>query len=308
MNITTFQLQSVDGKDIYVKKWVPQTQAQGIVQIAHGMAEHVERYNDFANFLTQNGFIVYANDHRGHGQTAETGQLGHFANKNGWKLVITDVRSLSERIKKDNPDLPLFLFGHSMGSLIVRANMMMFDKIADGAIISGTTLGGSPALVAIGKLISSVEGIFSKKSTPSKIMTGLTFKGYNTPFKPTKTKFDWLSSNHERNKNYRDDKYCGFVCSNRFFFDLLSIIKYINKKENINKIPLNMPIYLFAGTMDPVGQFGKDIPIIYNKYKNLGVKNIDIKMYKDGRHEMLNETNRQEVYSDIISWISNNMP
>jgi len=307
MNVSSFEFESVDGKKIYVKKWMPETTAKGVLQISHGMAEHVERYNEFAEYLTNNGFIVYANDHRGHGQTAEPDKLGFFTSKNGWKLVIDDVRKLSEIIKEQNPDLPLFLLGHSMGSLIARANVMMCKPIIDGVIFSGTSAAGG-AIVGVGKMISSFQGLFKGKTKPSKLMTGMTFKGYNDPFKPTKTPFDWLSSDYDRNKNYWDDKFCGFVCPNRFFFDLLSVIQYINKPQNIKNIPVDLPIYFYSGAMDPVGQFGKDVPIIYNKYKDLGVKDIKIKLYDGGRHEMLNETNRQEVYADVLEWLNQHLP
>ncbi len=303
MSVVNFEYKANDGKTIFAKKWSPENSPVGVLQIAHGMAEHVERYNEFAEFMTSKGFIVYANDHRGHGKTAEPKKLGFFAEKDGWKLVIDDVYKLTELIKDENKDLPIFLLGHSMGSFISRAYLSKYDtSILSGVILSGTaaTAGG---LVSFGKFVSSMQGVFKGKASRSKLMTGLSFKGYNDKFKPTKTPFDWLSRDDERNKNYWEDKYCGFICTNGFFYDMLSIIEFINTKDALNKFPKDLPLFFISGSMDPVGEFGKGVKKVYNNYKTLGVKDIKMKLYEGGRHESLNETNRKEVYDDILSWI-----
>ncbi len=302
-----FEIRSSDEKKIYIKKWSPSIPPKAIIQVVHGMAEHVERYNKFAEFFTKNGLIVYAHDQRGHGKTAEPGKLGFFAPKKGWKLVIDDVERVSEIIKKENPQLPIFLLGHSMGSLISRAHILKNNIYLNGVIFSGTS-GLSGLIIPFGKFIALLQGVFKDKTKPSKLMTNLSFGSYNKPFKPTKTPFDWLSRDDQMNMEYWKDKFCGFTCSNRFFFDLLSIISYINKKTNSLNIPKTLPMFLLSGSMDPVGDFGKDVKKIYNKYRNLGVENIKIKLYEGGRHEMLNETNRNEVYNDIKKWIKENIP
>ena len=299
-----FDFEADDGKKIFAKKWLPDGKTIAVVQISHGMAEHVERYNEFAQYLSSKNIAVYANDHRGHGKNADPKKLGFFADKNGWELVVSDVHKLTEIISNENPKIPVFIIGHSMGSMIARAYLIKLrDNLLSGAIISGTS-GKSGFIVSSGKFIAKVQGLFKPKWYRSKLMTGISFKGYNDPFKPTKTPFDWLSRDDERNKDYWNDKLCGFACSNRFFYDMLSMLSMVNKNENIKKTSKNIPMFFISGSMDPVGEFGKDVKMIYNKYKEFGVKDIKIKLYEGGRHEMLNETNRQEVFSDLFEWIT----
>ncbi len=301
----TFEFKAKDGQVIFVRKWLPDdNKIKAVVQIAHGMAEHSGRYEEFAKYLSGKGFAVYINDHRGHGQTAkDLKKVGFLAPKNGWQLVRDDVHQLTQIIKENHPNTKIFLLGHSFGSMITRAYLIEYGKDIDGAIISGTT-GTTGFIVDAGKFLASLQGLFKGKDKPSKLLTGMSFKGYNDPFKPTKTPFDWLSRDHERNKNYWKDPYCGTIFSNRFFFDMLDMIKHINKPAELDRMPKNIPLFFISGKMDPVGEFGKGVQKVYNNYKQLGVQDINLKLYEGGRHEMLNETNRQEVYQDIVDWIS----
>jgi alpha-beta hydrolase superfamily lysophospholipase len=298
-----FRFDAKDGEKIFVRKWLPENEIKCILQISHGMAEHSPRYREFGEYLTQRGIAVYINDHRGHGQTAKSlEEVGFFAPKKGWELVVSDIHELTKIIAKENPNKPVFIFGHSMGSLALRANLMKYENLYYGAIISGTNA-KKGALVQVGRTISLLQGFFKGKRKSSKFMTGLSFKGFNTPFKPLKTPFDWLSRDEERNKNYWDDPYCGTVFSNRFFYDMLTMINFINCKKSLENLPKELPLLFISGKMDPVGSFGVEAPIVYNKYKELGVKDIEIKMYENARHEMLNEINRKEVFEDIFNWI-----
>jgi alpha-beta hydrolase superfamily lysophospholipase len=301
---TTFEFTAKDGQKIFVRQWLPDNnEINAIIQVAHGMAEHSGRYTEFAEFFASKGFAVYVNDHRGHGQTAkDLKNVGFLAPNNGWQLVLDDVHQLTQIIKEKHPNKPIFLLGHSFGSMLARAYILEYANDINGVIISGTT-GTEGFIVDAGKFLASLQGIFKGKNKPSKLLTGMSFKGYNDPFKPTKTPFDWLSRDEERNKNYWKDPYCGTIFSNRFFYDMLSLIKYINKATNYQKIPQNLPVLFISGTMDPVGEFGKGVKKVYNKFKQKGVQDINLKLYEGGRHEMLNETNRKEVYQDIFDWI-----
>lgn len=303
MNEQYFKFLSEDGLELNAKKWLPENKPGAVLQIAHGMAEHVERYNEFANFLNSNDIAVYANDHRGHGKNSEPKKLGYFADKDGWKLVLSDTVKLTETIKKEHPDSPIFLLGHSMGSMLTRTYLIKHnDNFLSGVIISGTS-GKNGFIVTAGKITAKLQGVFKPKWYRSKLLTGMSFKGYNDPFKPTKTPYDWLSRDEERNQNYMEDKFCGFVCSNSFFVDMLTMLGIVNNKKNIETSPKNIPMFFLSGTMDPVGDFGKEVTDVYNKYKNAGVKDIKLKLYDGGRHEMLNETNRNEVFKDVLEWL-----
>lgn len=303
-----------DNKKIAYKKWLPEGQPKAVLQISHGMAEHILRYSEFAKFMTSKGIAVYGNDHRGHGKTVmdeangdfKKAKLGYFGPKNGWKLVLDDVKQLSDIICRDFPNVPLFIIGHSMGSFLLRAYIMSTDKLPKGVIISGTG-DNKGALISAAKFLSSVISIFKGKEKQSEFLTGMTFKGFNDYFKPTKTDFDWLSRDDERNLNYKNDPLCGFSCATRFFFDLSCLIQFINNKNNIAKLPVDLPMRFMSGSKDPVGQFGKGVQNVFELYKNTGVKDINIQLYDNGRHEMLNETNRQEVYADIYNWIEQHL-
>ncbi len=304
MKATTFTYKDKNGSEIFVRKWSPDnSEVKGTLQVVHGMAEHSGRYEEFAEFLTEKGFILYANDHKGHGLTGKNNKsLGFFANKNGWLQVIEDVIELSKIVKKENPDTKHFMLGHSMGSFILRSVVAIENKIADGVIVSGTNY-KKGFVLSSGKFIAKLQGLFSGKRKKSIFLTKMSFKDYNKNFEPKKTVFDWLSRDYDKNYAYKKDPFCGIIMSNRFFVDIFSLIQFANSEKNMKNVSKELPMFFIAGNMDPVGEFGKEVEAVYNKYKSLGVKDIKLKLYDEGRHEMLNETNRQEVYADILSWL-----
>lgn len=300
----TFTFKGSDEKEIFTNKWFPENTEgiKAVVQIAHGMAEHSDRYSHFAEKLTENNFAVYANDHRGHGKTAGSVEnLGIYAETNGWDLVVNDMTRLTSEIKINHPGLPVFLFGHSMGSFLTRDYMFTHGEEIAGVILSGT--GGDPGFLAnAGIFLSKIESLLRGKSAQSKLMDTLSFGSFNKRFRPNRTDFDWLSSVDEAVDKYISDPYCGTVFKAGFFNDLLKGIKKINKTVNIQKIRKDLPVYLFSGTDDPVGDFTKGVKRVYQSYKKAGLEKLSIRLYENGRHEMLNESNRDEVYSDIINW------
>jgi alpha-beta hydrolase superfamily lysophospholipase len=247
---------------------------------------------------------VYANDHRGHWKTAGVQEeVGYFADENGWEKVVDDMHTLTGIIKKECPKKPFFLFGHSMGSFLSRHYSMLYARELTGLILSGT--GGDPgALGKIGLFIATIEAKLKGKKAKSEIMTKLSFGAFNGAFKPNRTDYDWLSRDNAEVDKYVNDPWCGAVFTAGFFCDLLGGIGYINKKENIANIPKSLPIYLFSGAKDPVGANTKGVTQVYNALKGAGVGDLNIKFYEDGRHEMLNEINRDEVFKDVIAWIN----
>lgn len=302
----TFTIQATDETEIFCYKWLPEKAPVAVVQIAHGMAEHAERYADFAKFMNQNGFAVYANNHRGHKNTAKTdADIGFFAHENGWQTVTDDLRILTEKIQTEQKNLPIFMIGHSMGSMLIRTYITKYHNKISGVVLSGTS-GEAGFMVKAGKFLAKTIGAIYGKKTPSKFLNALSFGAFNKPFKPNRTLFDWLSRDNEQVDKYINDPFCGAIFTNRFFYDMLSGLDYLSKTENIQKIDKNLPIFLIAGDADPVGDFGKGVKKVFEAYKNVGIKNLELKLYAEGRHEILNETNRQEVYNDILKFLKKN--
>jgi alpha-beta hydrolase superfamily lysophospholipase len=305
MKADTFTFKASDGADIFVYRWLPssRTNTRAAVQISHGMAEHAARYGRFAKQLVAAGYAVYANDHRGHGATAGSlEKVGYLADDRGWEKAVDDMRALTALIKKENPRVPVFLFGHSMGSFLARHYAMLHGGEIKGLILSGT--GGDPGLLGkIGLIIAKREAARKGAAARSPFLDNLSFGAFNKKFKPNRTKFDWLSRDNAEVDKYIADPYCGEVFTAGFFCDMLGGIAFINRKQNIAKIPAGLPVYLFSGSLDPVGANTKGVLQVYNALVRAGIKDVTYKFYQDGRHEMLNETNRDEVIEDVIAWL-----
>lgn len=291
-----------DAKEIKCYKWEAKGEAKGIIQISHGMTEYACRYDYFANKLTEHGFIVYAHDHRGHGETSKHDEeRGYIADSEGFDMLVENVKELTDIIKKENNGLPLILFGHSMGSFVSQRYIELYGKELDGVILSGTN-GRPDNITKLGILISKAEMIIRGRKAKSKLMDKLSFGDFNKNFKPNRTNYDWLCSVDEEVDKYIESDYCGFICTTSYYYDLIRGLWKINRKENLELIPKDLPVLIFAGDKDPVGDFGKGIKRLYECYKELGIYDLKYKLYKDGRHEMLNESNKDEVILDILHW------
>ena len=305
MNAETFTFKAPDSVDIFVHKWLPEEDApiKAIVQVSHGMAEHSARYERFANALGRAGIGVYANDHRGHGQTAgDADKIGYFADANGWNQVVDDMVRLTGIIAENHPGIPIFLFGHSMGSFLSRTYITRYGNEIKGAILSGT--GGDPGLLGkVGLMIARLESWFRGKTARSPMLNNLSFGGFNKAFKPNRTDFDWLSRDDAEVDKYVADPFCGGIFTAGFFVDLIGGINFINKPEAIGMVPKGLPIFLFSGALDPVGDNTKGVQQVCDGYKKAGIEDVSMKFYEGGRHEMLNETNRGEVFEDVIRWV-----
>lgn len=306
MKSTNFIFKSEDSLEIYVYKWEPEKNIniKGVVQIAHGMAETAARYEGFAKILTESGYIVYINDHRGHGKTAKNIEnVGYLAEKDGFEWLVKDMYTLTDIIKKENKDLPIFLLGYSMGSFLTQRYIMLYGKELKGAILYGSN-GRQGLILRIGLLVSKLEIKKNGVKAKSQILNNLIFGGYNKPFKPNRTKFDWLNRNNEEVDKYIKDPFCGTVFTCSFYYDFFKCLIEIENKKNLQTVPKDLPIYIFSGGKDPVGKSGKGVKRLVETYKSLGVKDLTFKLYKDGRHDMLNEINKDEVIEDILKWLS----
>lgn len=292
-----------DSHTLYYHVWEPKEEAVAILHIQHGMAEHSARYDDFAQFLNSKKIKVYAQDHRGHGYTGDKEVLGFFAEKNGWDTVLSDAKELSIKIKEENPNIPLILMGHSMGSFIARCLTSYNPDLYKASIFMGT----APS--------AGIKGIIGKKFAKSRIkklgshfidktLNNMTFAAYNNKFDPNGSPFQWLSRDEDQVKKYEEDPWCGFVCSSSFYYDIIDGIQRSNNLKLIKNIDKSYPILLISGSMDPVGNFGKGIQRVKKLYEKAGLTSVDMNLINDGRHEVLNETDKQNTYDYLYSWIS----
>lgn len=294
-----------DSLKMNMYKWEPKDKdsVKGIINIAHGMAESEIRYERFAKTLVDNGFIVYVGEHRGHGLTCgNIEDLGYICDNDGFHTMVEDLKEINNFIKEENLNLPIIIMGHSMGSFLTQRYIEEYGDTVNGAIISGTN--GNPGLILnFGIFISSIEMRIRGRKAKSKLLDGMIFGTYNKRIHKNKTRVDWLTRDEEEVEKFINDPYCGNVFTTSFFYDLMKGLKIIHKEENLNKIPKNLPILIFSGEADPVGRYGKGVDNLINLYKSLGIKNLHYKIYKDGRHEMLNEINNEKVFEDIINWL-----
>ena len=303
MKSADFAFQTVDGATLQVRGWVVD-QPKAIVQVLHGMAEHSARYARLAQALGAAGYSTYAHDHRGHGQSIpEGGVPGHKADSDGWNRIVEDAHGVNREIAKRHPNVPIIILGHSMGSFVLQQLLFEHPNDMIAAALSGSN-GKPPPIAMLGKLVARVERARVGKRKPSPVMQKLTFEDYNKAFAPTRTEFDWLSRDTEEVDKYVADPLCGFAVSTQVWIDMLAALDRISNPSNVAKVPKGVPIYLFAGDCDPVGDYGKGVKRLYDAYKRAALFDVRLKLYPDARHEVLNETNRQEVTDDFIAWLN----
>lgn len=295
-----------DNHLIHIVKYSPEQTPIAHVHLLHGMAEHIDRYDEFAQFLVEHGFIVSGHDHRGHGKTAEkNGQLGFWAEKDGFERVTEDVREVLVQVREDMEKIPLILFGHSMGSFIARRYMQKYSESLAKIVICGTAF--SPGVMGdIGTIIGKVASKMQSPQTESNLLNTLSFGGFNKRVKDAQTDFDWLSSDADEVKKYIEDPLCGFIPSNQFYIDLFSGLKTIHKEEEINKIRKNLPVLIVSGSQDPVGKDGKDVFKVAKSFTDAGMNNVTVQLIENARHEILNEVNKMQTYQYIVNWMIKN--
>lgn len=291
---------------IHAVKWKPESgQIKGIVQIAHGMVENIGRYEEFARYLADKGFLVVGNDHLGHGDSIIIkNDWGYFCDVDGSTVVVRDMHKLKKMVQEENPRIPYFLMGHSMGSFLVRKYMIMYGTGIRGAIIMGT---GNEAdvILKFGKILTKLIAFFRGWHYRSKLVDRLTLGNNGVRFKaqddPTKS---WYSKDKNKVTEYANDPKSRFIFTVNGFYNLFDTIQYINQKENLKKMPKDLPVFFVSGEDDPVGKYGKAVIEVYNQYEKLGMTDIIYKLYKDDRHEILNELDREQVFADIESWLN----
>jgi len=301
MKSADFSFQTIDGGKLHVIGWAIDN-PKAIVQVLHGMAEHGSRYARLAQALAAAGYTTYAHDHRGHGRSIpKGGSPGHVADDDSWNRMVEDAHGVNREIAKRHPGLPIIVLGHSMGSFILQQLLFEHPNDMVAAALSASN-GRPPAIATIGKVLARIERARVGKRNPSPVLQRLTFGEYNKRFSPARTEFDWLSRDPQEVDKYVADPLLGFAVSTQTWLDLMSALDDIANPNNIAKIPKSMPLYLFAGDQDPVGDFGKGMKRLYDAYKRAAIFDVRLKLYPGARHETLNETNREEVTDDFISW------
>jgi alpha-beta hydrolase superfamily lysophospholipase len=303
MQASTFSLAAADGTALFVYRWVPAPPPKAVVQIVHGLAEHAGRYARLAEALTEAGYAVYASDLRGHGRTARgVEDLGFFAATGGWEKCIDDLWRLQRRIAADHPGLPVVLIGHSMGSFMAQHFLSEHGDALAGAVLSGT--GGRPsALAALGRVVARIERVRLGAHGRSALLNAFAFGAFNKPFEPARTPFDWLSRDPAEVDKYAADPLCGFAASTQLWIDLLDALRDTTRPQRQARIPKRLPIYVVAGTQDPVGDNGKSVEQLLAAYRAAGLARVTHRFYDGARHEVFNETNRDEVTRDLVAWL-----
>jgi alpha-beta hydrolase superfamily lysophospholipase len=304
-----------DGTRLFLRRWVSPPDSPGktraALHIVHGMAEHGRRYERLARRLAEAGIEVWAADQRGHGKTADPGVnapgrgglAGHCADGDGFSRVTADIDLLNKEIKKQHPERPLFLLGHSWGSFITQNYIEQYSTAdLSGCILSGTRgpdgfklRAGVPLLA----LLAALRGQRNGSSLARAVADG----PYNKPFRPNRTSFDWISRDEREVDAYVNDPCSGNLCSTGFYRDLIRGLVNIHRKEAMEKIRADLPVYVFSGSADPVGDMGASPTALVNAYRAMGLKDLEFVLYPDARHETLNETNREEVTENLIAWI-----
>jgi alpha-beta hydrolase superfamily lysophospholipase len=299
-----FYFNSSNGKSkIHGVIWKPEGEVKAVLQVAHGMAEYIDRYDNFAKYLNSNGMLVVGNDHLGHGGSASSKEeYGYFSEKDGNDCLIKDLHQVTVNTKKDYPNIPYFLLGHSMGSFYCRQYICRYGEELDGAIVMGTAF-QPRAAAAAGKAMCRAIALFEGWHYRSHLINSMAFGSYNKAFKPARTINDWLSRDTENVDRYNADERCGFIFTLNGYYNMFQGLTCLCDDSLLRKVPVGLPILVTSGGNDPVGSFGKGVTAVYEQYKKLGIKDLSIKLYPDARHEILNEINKEEVFKDILLWL-----
>lgn len=298
-----FYYESQCGGRIHGCRWSPEGQIKAVVQIVHGIAEYVERYDHFADYLTSQGILVVAEDHMGHGKSiSEQAPQGCF--NGGWDGAVADTYKLLRDTMAEFPKVPYVLFGHSMGSFMARTILARYpDSGIAAAIICGTGWQPAPVLSA-GRLACKLVCKRGGEGAPSKFLHSMAFGSYNKKVEHPRTASDWLSRDNRIVDAYEADPLCGFIPSAGLMRDMMEGIAYIQDEKNLAAMKKDLPVFFIAGGDDPVGSYGAGVQQAAEAFKKQGMERVYVKLYPLCRHEILNEINKEEVYEDVAAWIS----
>ncbi len=307
MQSTTTTVTAHDGTSLFTHRWLPDGGVRAVVQVLHGMAEHSARYARLAETLTSTGYAVYAHDHRGHGRTAGTANRMYLADESGWSKLVDDARSVTATIREEHPEVPVVLVGHSMGSAVAREYVIRRSDELAGLVLSGA-IADPGALGAAGVQVARLEAALRGRHHVSGLLNTLSFGSYNKAFAPNRTEFDWLSRDDAEVDAYVADPWCGEVATSGFWADFLPGVRATYDRARVARMRPDLPVLLLAGDKDPVGEGGKGPRSTRELFAAAGVHDITCTLYPGARHEVFNETNRDEVVSDLVAWIEAHLP
>ena len=300
-----FEFQSGDGRTkIHAVEWMPDDgEIRAVLQIVHGMVEFIERYDDFASYMADRGFLVVGHDQLGHGKSVTRAEnYGYFCEKNGNGVLLADIHALRQMTENEYPGIPYFIMGHSMGSFLVRQYICSCASGLSGAVIMGTGTQPIP-LLSFGRGLCKLIAVFRGWHHRSRLIDAMAFGSYNSRFKPARTGREWLTRDERVVDKYVSDKRCSFMFTLNGYYNLFYSIAEASKTKNIERMPKELPVFLVSGGQDPVGGFGKGVDKVRKSFEKAGMQDLTWVIYSDDRHEILNELDRDKVYRDISAWL-----
>ena len=304
-----FFFDSADGiHKLHAIKWIPEIEHPvSILQVVHGMAEYIDRYDDFATYMASRNILVVGDDHLGHGKSVgPMDTKGYFCDKDAPKVLVEDEHTLQKRMQEEYPGVPYFVLGHSMGSFITRNFLAQYGKEIQGAVICGTGM-QSKMILTISTALSAFLTLFQGKEHVSKFMDHACFGNYNKEIENPGTPYDWLTHDAACVDAYMQDPDCGFVFTLNGFSTLFQLIRKLHDQTYVNRMPKELPIFIAAGREDPVGNYGKAVEGVYHAFRDMGMKDVSCRLYENMRHEIINETEKETVYEDLYRWIDHHI-
>ncbi len=301
MTKTEFFYPSHDGVHrIHAILWKPDGSVRGVVQLVHGICEYIDRYEPFAQFLVEHGFAVTGNDHLGHGKSVtDESEYGYFTD---WNDLVADVRTLRVRTGEELKDAPYFILGHSMGSFVTRTYLIDYPGTVAGAMLSGTAY-YSPAAATFGKWLTAL----GDPRQVNKLFYAISIGAYNKSFAPARTSADWICRDTRVVDAYLADPMCSFSTKGGMTHAMMAGLRRVCDPRELERMELSTPVYFFAGDADPVGSMGKGVRKVERLFRTAGCQDVACRLYPGGRHEMLNETNKDEVFADLLAWLEAHM-
>ncbi|SDB01709.1 Lysophospholipase, alpha-beta hydrolase superfamily [Eubacterium oxidoreducens] len=299
-----FTFLSKDGiTKIHGVYWIPNGEIKAVLQIVHGMDEYIERYEEFALFLNEHGYLVAGHDHLGHGQSIRSEEdLGFFARENGNECLLSDIHTLRKKTAAAYPKTPYFVMGHSMGSFLIRQYIQDYSQGLAGCIIMGTGMPTDGSL-KFGKMLCKIIAGIHNWHYRSRFLNNLIMGSYNKKFGQTRMSADWLTKNNAVVDKYLQDPLCTFVFTLNGYYNMFLSIEAAKNQANIAKTPSTFPLFLVSGGDDPVGQFGSGVNELYELFKKIGMSDCTMRLYLGDRHEILNETDKDTVFCDLLRWL-----
>lgn len=306
MDSAQFHLRVSDTHSAFVHRWLPGTRkapARAVVQVVHGMAEHGARYARLAQALVSRGYAVYAPDLPGHGRSVRSDdELGHVDDRDGWQQTLISINAVRSLAEREHPGAPYVMLGHSRGSFLLQDYLVEHGRGLAAAVFSAGS-GDMGPLRAVGTALLQLEALWYGRAHRSVIADTLTFKDFNRHFKPARTDFDWLSRDTGEVDAYLADPRCGFRCSTALWLELMAMGARMHDPQRLARVPKALPVLLINGTRDPACRFERGARALERLYQRAGLEDVELKLYADARHELLNDSCRDQVTQDLVRWL-----